>query len=206
MSLYVAIPCMDTIPTEFASSLLTLHVPPKSAYGFTVATLVYDARNTLAKAVLETKEFDRVLWLDSDMKFTNDLAERLSADIDEGRDFVSGLYVARKEPIKPIIFSSCGYRENDKGEPETYADFYMDYPRDEVFEVGAVGFGCLMVTRDLLEKVYQNYGAPFAPLPGFGEDLSFCHRCKELGIKMYCDSRIKCGHIGTKVYTENDLN
>ena len=42
-------------------------------------------------------------------------------------------------------------------------------------------------------------------LLGFGEDLSFCIRAQELGRKIYCDSRIKMGHVGLRVFEEGDL-
>jgi hypothetical protein len=38
---------------------------------------------------------------------------------------------------------------------------------------------------------------------GFGEDISFCLRVKELGKKMYCDSSVKMGHVGQFVYDED---
>ena len=41
---------------------------------------------------------------------------------------------------------------------------------------------------------------------GFGEDLAFCLRVKDLGKKVYCDSRIKVGHIGYKTFGEDDIN
>ena len=58
----------------------------------------------------------------------------------------------------------------------------------------------------LLKEVKDKYGLPFSPILGFGEDISFCMRLKELGKKMYCDPRAKLGHIGYKVYTEADIN
>ena len=36
------------------------------------------------------------------------------------------------------------------------------------------------------------------------EDLSFCYRARNIGTKIYCDSRIKFGHIGNYEYTEED--
>lgn len=205
MSMYVAIPCMDQIPTEFFKNILTLKTPPHSAYGITVSTLIYDARNTLAQAAIDS-ECDRVMWIDSDMTFEPDIIERLSADIDEGRDFVSALYFTRKNPIKPVIFDTVGYKELPDGMKESYAGFYVSYPRNEIFEVKAAGFGVAMTTTKLLKDVFQHYGAPFTPIPGLGEDISFCRHCEELGYKIYCDSRIKAGHIGNLVITEQEFD
>ena len=61
---------------------------------------------------------------------------------------------------------------------------------------------CVMMTMDAAKRVTGEFGLmPFMPTAGFGEDLSFCMRARKAGIKLWCDSRVKCGHIGTKIYT-----
>ena len=50
----------------------------------------------------------------------------------------------------------------------------------------------------------DKYGSPFYPLMGMGEDTTFCFRAKQDGEKIYCDSRIKAGHVGQYEYTEKD--
>ena len=87
---------------------------------------------------------------------------------------------------------------------ETNAYIYEDYPRDQVFEIAGCGFGCVMTSVDLLKEMVATHGAPFSPLMGMSEDLSFCWRVKQAGIKMYCDPAVKVGHIGQYVYTEGD--
>ena len=41
-------------------------------------------------------------------------------------------------------------------------------------------------------------------MPGLGEDYSFCWRVAQIGKKMWCDSRVKLGHVGQHIYTEED--
>ena len=41
------------------------------------------------------------------------------------------------------------------------------------------------------------------PQPGYGEDLSFCLRVRDSGTQIWCDSSVKCGHVGMAVYDEN---
>ena len=45
---------------------------------------------------------------------------------------------------------------------------------------------------------------PFMPVGGFGEDLSFCLRAREAGLKLYCDSRVRCGHVGNVIFNEEN--
>lgn len=202
MKIMIAVPMLDTVLADFHISCLGLRHDGNVQWVHTRSSLVYDSRNSLARQAI-LKKFDRILWLDSDMKFDSDLIYRLSADLDEGRDMVSGLYFTRKPPFKPVIFDKCGYehRENSN-EVRPVAHAYYDYPKDDVFEVEACGFGGVMMNVSLLEEVEKNYGLPFSPIMGFGEDMSFCLRVKDLGRKMYCDSRIKMGHIGYMSYTE----
>ena len=81
---------------------------------------------------------------------------------------------------------------------------YWDYPRNELFEIACSGFGCCLTSARLLKAMLEKYGTPFYPLMGMGEDTTFCFRATENGYKLYCDSRIKAGHIGQKEYNEQE--
>lgn len=202
MRTLIAIPCMDMVHTIFLKSLIGLKRVDEVVYSISASSLIYDARNGLSKQAV-TEGFDRILWLDSDMDFDPDLMERLSAHLDEGKDFVTGLYFTRKAPIKPNIFESCGYyHDKEKDEVTPVAVNYWDYPKDTIFPIAACGFGGCMMTTDLVKRVGEKFGMPFSPILGFGEDLSFCSRARQLGVELYCDSSIKMGHVGYGSITE----
>lgn len=201
MKTLIAIPCMDMVHTVFLKSLMGLERVGDTRFGISCSSLVYDARNTLAKqACLEG--FDRILWFDSDMDFEPDLMKKLSQDMDEGRDFVSGIYFKRRAPVKPVVYKEVGYYHNED-EVTPIAVPYEDYPRDSIFPVAGVGFGGVMMSVDVIKRVADKFGQPFSPIIGFGEDLSFCARCSQLGIEMFCDSRVKLGHVSLGTVTEN---
>lgn len=203
MKTLIAIPCMDMVHTMFMRSLLRMEKTGPCQYGLSMSSLVYDARNTLAKQAV-TEGYDRILWLDSDMEFDPDLMKRLSARMDEGHEFVSGLYFKRKTPIKPVIYKELGYYHNEQEDSVTpFALCYEDYPKDSVFPIAGCGFGAVMVSVNLVKRVAEKFGQPFSPMMGFGEDLSFCSRVTQLGGQMVCDSSIKLGHIGLGVITED---
>ena len=106
MKTLIAIPCMDVIEADFTDCLTELllhHNPGEIEVKYLKASLVYDARNQLAKYVRDRGCFDYVLWLDSDMTFEPDLLDRLLEDI-EGRQAVSGLCFGRRPPFRPCIF------------------------------------------------------------------------------------------------------
>lgn len=198
----ICIPCMDTVPTTFFLSMMGLKKTGLCSFANTTNSLVYDARNQLAKRAVDG-DYERILWLDSDMQFEPDLMERLSADLDEGRDIVSGLYFTRRAEPKPVLYSRCGiYRTEDGEEVRPIAEHFADYPRDQIFKIEACGFGAVMMTTQLMKRVIEVFGQPFAPIYGFGEDLSFCMRVQELGVPIFCDSRVKLGHVGLRVISE----
>ena len=202
MRTLVAIPAMGTVVTPFVRSLVGMRTSGEVEYAFTDSSLVYDARNSLAmKAVNEG--FDRVLWLDTDMQFDRDLFERLSAHLDNGLDFVTGLYFTRRPPeIHPVIYEALLVAEDDNGQKTPKAYCMNEYPKDSLFEVAATGFGVCMMTTKLLKEVGEKYGLPFSPVMGFGEDFSFCMRVTDMGGHIWCDSSIKAGHIGSFVFDE----
>lgn len=200
MKTLIAMPCMDTVQTAFMSSLLNLRVIGPAEFGITKATLLFNARNMLAERAIR-HNCGRILFLDSDMVFQPDLMERLAADMDRGMEFVSALYFRRVEPVQPVIYRELEYKQTDEGVVPT-ATPYIEYPRGSIFEVQAAGFGACMISTDLIRRVAEKDGIPFAPVLGFGEDLSFCWRVRSIGAKMYCDSSIRCGHIMQTVADE----
>ena len=138
-----------------------------------------------------------MLWLDSDMQFEPDLIERLGADIDQGLDFVSGLYFTRKSPVKPCVYEICRPTE-ERGEIVPTAESFKQIP-DGIFEIEACGFGAVMMTTDLILRAGP---LPFFPSEGFGEDLTFCRKLRAAGVRLYCDGSIKLNHIGTTFINE----
>ena len=197
----IAIPCMSMVHTDFMISFTDLDKPEGTRYMPAKNTLIYDARNGLAANAI-TNEFDRVLWLDSDMKFNPDLLTRLSDDMDQGLDFVSGLYFGRKLPMRPVIYKTIEWAIGEDGKVHSKTERMMDYPHNDIFEIQGSGFGCVMTSTKLLREVWEKFGSPFQPLLYLGEDLSFCYRVKQLGVPMYCDSRVKAGHVGEFVFDE----
>ena len=194
----IGIPCMDSIPTVTVKSLVGLSFDNGDVVemSFTMNSLVYDARNSLAQKACENG-YDRIMFIDSDMIFEEDLYKRLSARLDEGYDFMTGIYFTRRTPILPVIYSDV-YMENNT---PTAVEF-KDYPKDSIFKVSACGFGGCMMTTKMLLDIAKKYGLPFSPILGFSEDLSFCIRAREAGYNLFCDSSIKMGHKSHCIVTE----
>ena len=199
MKTLIAVPCFDMVHTDFMQSLMALKKPADTSFTVVKNTLVHVARNVIAGNAAKAG-FDRVMWFDSDMSFKPDTLLKLSADMDKGLDFVTGLYFTRAKPIKPVIYSDLWWREDENGLDVGAGNAY-EYGQG-LIEIAGAGFGCCLTSVDLIRRVGDRFGSPFAPLKGLGEDLSFCWRCIQIGAKMYCDTDVKCGHVGQAVYDE----
>lgn len=202
MKTLIAIPCMDMVHTSFFTSVVAMRKIGTIEVAVTSSSLIYDARNNLAQRAVENG-FDRILWLDSDMHFEPDLMERFMARLDEGLEFVTGLYFSRKPPSKPVVYQNVSTRDAGGGAVIPVADPFKEIP-EGLFEVAGCGFGGCMMTVDLLRAVNERYGLPFSPILGFGEDLSFCTRARQLGAVIVCDGSIRLGHVGYHEYTIDD--
>ena len=195
MKTLIAIPCMDYIEADFVECLTNLtakYSPDEIEIKYLKASLVYDARNQLTQYAIKKGGYDFVLWLDSDMTFDENLLDRLLEDI-EGKQVVTGLCFGRRPPFKPCIYKSLNVQiDGQMIHPK--CDPMYDYPRDQVFEVAACGFACVLMRMEVLEAMGV-YGVPFFPVGGLGEDLTFCWRASKLDVKFHCDSRLKIGHL-----------
>lgn len=197
MKTLIAIPAMNQVPTQFAASLAILDKPADSIVGFQVGSLIFTARNNIAKAAVEMGA-EVVLWLDSDMTFEPDTLKKLLVDYEEHKGaIISGVYFKRVAPYVPVL-----YEEFDIEGGETTHQIHADIP-DEIFEVKACGFGCVLTPVQILKDVMDKYGAPFNPIGGNGEDLCFCWRARQLGYKVLVDPAVECGHVGYQVITRS---
>ena len=187
----IAVPALDVMPVLSAYSMLSMKRDCPSRFSFIVRASCHDARNLLAREAVDSGA-DRVLWIDSDMVFGDDLMLRLGDDLDEGWDMVGGIFFRREIPTSPLVYN---YIDGETGK----AEVWKDYPRDRLFQCAGYGFGAVMMTTELLKRV-GDYA--FTPMNHLSEDLSFCARALEAGARIACDSRVKVGHVGQIVIGE----
>lgn len=188
MKTLIAVPCMDEIDVGFVQSLMDLKTVGETKIQFLSGSLIYEARERLAAMAIDN-DFDHVLWLDSDQMFKPTMMIDFVAS---DKDIVTGVIPSRRPPFIPLIYR----KEDNKLVP--VAGF-----GDHLLEVDGCGFGAVLMKTEVLEKCFDKYKTCFMPVYGFGEDLSFCIRAKELGYKIYADPRIEIGHIGKTVITKD---
>lgn len=201
MKVFIAIPCMDTLSAKFAQCLVNL-VNHKRDFdvevGFHIGSLVYDSRNKLAERAINSTA-DYVLWLDSDMTFMPDTLDMMLDTLKKNNyEILTGMYFRRRPPFTPTLFEELRILPTG-----TVTKEFDEIP-DEIFEVAGCGFGCVLMSRNVLWNVFCQNGNMFAPINGVGEDLSFCYRARRIGHKIYCDPTIALGHeIRTTITKSN---
>lgn len=193
MKILIAVPCMDHVPTPFCQSLALIQKIGDCTLMMQSGSLVYASRDTLATLSV-TKEFDYVLWLDSDMVFKPDTLIRMMDTLQKNDlDILTGLCFRRVPPYTPTLFDKL---EMD-GKNCIHTEF--DEIPEELFEVGGCGFAAVLMKTDVFLDVSAKFGAMFTPIGSNGEDASFCMRARECGYKIYCDPKIVIGHVGNIV-------
>lgn len=196
MKVFIAVPSMDSVPAFFAQSLALLQRDCDVQIGWEVGSLVYHARNNLARQALKS-DADWVLWLDSDMVFAPDTLQRmLKVCKDNDIDFLTAVCFRRKPPYTPCLFDRL--EKVEKGASYTAL---MSVP-EGLFKVGGCGFAGVLMASDVLLSVQSKFnGRMFDPMDGFGEDVSFCWRARQCGYDIWCDSSIEFGHVGSCIVT-----
>lgn len=196
MKLLVAIPSYRTMPAEFVKCLIALTgrlsrdgIPHEVK--ILDGTMVHAARDSLARHAVNNG-FSEVLWIDSDMVFSDSLYDDLKTC---GKDMVCGLFISRHNPYLNCLFSRLG----DKAERIT------EITGTDAFRVAGCGFGAvLMQTQVLRDVMTGTHGKCFIPEPNLGEDLAFCQRAAGAGYEIWCEPTARVGHIGEIVIWPED--
>ena len=193
MRLMIAVPCLDMMRTEFVISLTNI-VKRMTAQKvdfdirFAQSTLTYQGRDILAREAIE-RQFDFMLWFDSDMVIPVDAFDKLMAVREKtNAALVTGIYRCRRKPYRKLVYRLISAFQG------IYCD---DNLPEEPFPIEGCGFGCVLVDVQAIRDVCRKYNLIFTPERGLGEDLAFCLRLKELGHRMYAEPSVKCSHIGS---------
>lgn len=167
-------------------------------------------RDSLARSFLTKTDAEWLLSLDTDVSFGPDVLDLLIDVADSiQRPIVSALYVGRLGPDKQVvpIWLVEGNREKHGYPYQTAGQLHLDRPQ----ELWAVGMGCCLIHRSVLETMQAKYlagqvswtASPWVwfgrdavqtvrGLEPMGEDVCFCARARECGFTVW-------GHAGVQV-------
>lgn len=160
---------------------------------------LYDARDRVCRRVMR-EHFDYMLQLDSDMTFPPDaLCRMLERDV----EVVTGVYVGKCVNHKPVLFTEL-HKDDESCGPYARKHGMRELMKNDLFEVAGCGAGFLLVKEHVIRIMMIHKHEWFKPYEGLGEDVSFCQRCTELGIKIWADNSFPMGHIKYIEYSLED--
>lgn len=149
------------------------------------------AREEAAKKALEHGH-DYIFFVDDDMICPDDLFLRLYRH-HKVADIVCPLAFTRNPPYKPVLYASI-----DGWDAVNRTDYFinnsiMNYPKNQLVEVDAHGFGAALIKTWMLHKIQPPY---FMSSEGTGEDILFCYKAKKVGARVFSDTTFNIGHLG----------
>jgi len=154
------------------------------------------------------KEKMDLLFVDSDMVFNEHAIERiLPSEVTgmiAGGDLIGGLCFMRRAPFQPAVFGE------DKVDDEcVFTGIRLAQMPVYPFRVAAVGCAFLYIPFKTIDIILAKYKYPFNHIEMkngecLGEDLSFFHRCNELGLITICCPDTDIGHITERIITRKD--
>jgi hypothetical protein len=209
---FIAIPIYASVPGDFLDPLMEIAENLGKHMAFEIhtltgASLVPVARNILSADFLQSDCTD-ILWIDSDILFTvNNVLRILSHD----EAIISGCYATKDQHAQGIRFAGSALSEPPP-------------PMGErgLFELRHAPAGFLRVQRQVFERMIESFGKEIAysihsnakeGLLDYDfwrvgvkdgkyltEDYYFCEQARRLGYRIFADTSILLGHIGSAVY------
>ena len=198
-------PCYGGNITEvcFSSYLGFTIMAMQNGINFQIDTLsnesnVNRARNSCAAKFL-SGDCTHLMFVDADIQFNpQDIVKLVNHD----KDIVGGIYPQKTLPPKMVVNTL------NNGEHE-----------GDLIEVGTLGTGFMLIKRSVFEKMIEEGATPYVDAIGLSpeenanqydffqctidskgryltEDWSFCRRWRQLGGKIWADTKIALAHVG----------
>lgn len=186
----IAIPCKNDIEADTFKSIYDLNIPEgyDAKFQYFYGYAVDQVRNLIAHWAADG--FDYLFAVDHDMTFPPDTLERL---LSHDKPVVGGIYRQRSHEQHIEVYNNEYHRMS-----------YNDLHDRGLVEVGGIGFGCVLVKTNVFVDVgYPQfvYSQALDHAYTFSEDVDFCKKARQKGHSVWCDTNIRCGHIGSHTYT-----
>ena len=154
----------------------------KGKYFESAKDRVVHSRNILRKYCLDNN-YDYLLSLEQDVVPPKDAIERL---LKHDKDITGGLYFYLGDDKKTLLPMLWVHYQGE------YAKRLMihEVPENELIEAITCGLGCVLIKREVLEKIEFRHVKNEEPW----DDLWFCEDAREKGFKVYVDTGVRCKH------------
>ncbi len=213
IKIMLAVPSIGYVFSEAVHSLMEFSfdcgkMEASGKYTFILAMiprmLVQQARETAATQALELG-CDYLFMVDDDMVLPRNLLERL---LSHDKDVVGVVAFERRGDHNPNIYVMTSMEEDDKGRGvigtfkySNIISFHEDADDNGLVEADAIGFGCVLISRKVLEAIEPPY---FLCQFNLGEDIFFCWQAKEKGFEVFMDCEWALGHVADPTIITED--
>lgn len=188
INLFVGVSCSEQSRfSNFWDSLIHLQFPPRTQVAICRGAVISKNRNSLADMFLQS-EATHLFYADDDQIFPPETLKRL---VTHDKPVISGLYLSRIFPFLPHIYDT----ETQNG----FVGHRFFNPLDKgLIEVLASGAGCLLVKREVFEKLEKPYWTlGQIDKVEWSDDIDFLRRVRKAGYKVYVDMNCPIGHMIT---------
>lgn len=206
MKILIAVPTFENIYPDTFKSIYDLDVMDHDVSfefvrGYDCAT----ARNRIAQKALD-KKTDYVLMVDNDVVLPKDALTNL---LETPVDVCLGYYAHRDSDNRYRGRSCVCKLYDENGNKYFNYPLESEYTADELKElkdngqfrvqIHGGGMGCAFIKTDVFNRIkypwydWVNYANEHRGM--LSEDLYFCEGCRKIGIPIYTDTRVNCGHI-----------
>lgn len=213
--LFIGIPVLGSIDTDLAAFLLEAQGRGCKVQFFKNYKPVPLAQNAVVDGFL-AHDHDRLLMIDSDMIPPANIWNLMKVD----GDIVGGLYPRGRIVVvdgRPRI-RFCAFKYDNELDVDSFDESFFPEIDSGVLEVSAVGTGCMLIKREVLEDELMQLGRRWVHMDGSeredvgdfkpffrntysscsrykgGNDVDFCLRAKRLGYSVMLDTGVVLGH------------
>lgn len=167
----ICTPARDVVQATFAYDLAELmRRNPMATFAISQGCIISNNRAALIEQALKNPEVTHILFIDSDMRFPPNMPGDLIR-----RDL-------------PIVGANCRQRTQDAWTASKGGSFVSSEGKTGIEEVDAIGFGVTMIKTQVFQQLDRPWFAtPYDGTKLVGEDVFFCTRAREAGIKIYVD-------------------
>ena len=196
MNILIGIPTKDYIDIDAAVSIMNLdwdghvidytHADGAGVYG------IAQARNRLVQKAIEGG-YDKLFMIDSDMIVPEDAIKNL---LDPDVPIVIGVARYKNDSGRAPIFKATQDAEGSN------AWKWNEIPNGR-FAIRSGGVACAMIDVEMLRRQIRRPWFVWTERANgtyVGEDIHFYEELNNAGITPYADGRVRCGHIGRKIY------
>ncbi|MFH1210843.1 MAG: hypothetical protein V1645_02910 [archaeon] len=141
---------------------------------------IVKSRNIIREKALN---YDYLLSLEQDVIPPRDIIERM---LEHKEKILTGIYFTYKEEGKTLV--PLLWVKGDGGIRNLTEEEAM---QDKTMEAEAAGLGCMLIAKEVLEKVKFRYEKESNSF----DDMWFCQDVKEKGYSIAADTGIRCKHL-----------